>query len=230
MMMLAITGLAFLAIHIVPATPLRRTAVAAMGNGAYMGVFSVLSLVLIFLWVRAFNATGYDAALWGYPFWWPWVQAVILLFAAILAVAGLSSPNPTLPNKGQLLDRPGVGTGIFSVTRHPLMWAFGLWGIAHLISQPNWRGFWFFGLFAVTALLGAALQESRKAEEYGASWERFAAKTSFVPFVAILQGRAKLSLSEIGWWRIGLALAVWAVLLHLHTWLFRVSPLPGLIQ
>jgi uncharacterized membrane protein len=228
MVMLAIAGLAFLAIHLVPATPLRRAAVAAIGEGPYTGVFSALSLVLIFLWVRAFNATAYDPALWTYPGWWPWAKAAILLLAAILAVAGLSSPNPTLPNKGQLLERPDVGAGVFAITRHPLMWAFGLWGIAHFVSQPNWRGFWFFGLFAVTALWGAAVQERRKAAQYGASWDRFAAKTSFVPFLAILQGRARLSLAEIGWWRIGLGVLLWALLLHLHTWLFRVPPLPGL--
>jgi uncharacterized membrane protein len=228
MMMLAIAGLAFLAIHVVPATPLRRSVTAAIGESAYLGLFSVISLVLIWLWVRAFNATGPDTALWTYPAWWPWLKAVVLALAAILAVAGLSSPNPTLPNKGQLLDRPGVGAGIFAVTRHPLMWAFGLWGTAHFISQPNWRGFWFFGLFAVTALLGAVLQEKRKAEEYGASWQRFAAKTSFVPFLAILQGRTKLSFRDIGWWRIGLGLLLWALILHLHPWLFRVAPLPGL--
>jgi uncharacterized membrane protein len=57
-----------------------------------------------------------------------------------------------LPQGGALLERPDVAAGIFAVTRHPLMWSFGLWGIAHLISQPNWRGFWFFGLFAIVLM------------------------------------------------------------------------------
>jgi uncharacterized membrane protein len=126
--MLAIAGLAFLGIHILPATPLRQKAVAAIGEGAYLGMFSVVSLALIWLWVRAFNATAYDAALWSYPEWWPWLKAAIMLIAALLLVAGLSSPNPTLPQSGKLLERPDVGAGIFAVTRHPLMWSFGLWG------------------------------------------------------------------------------------------------------
>lgn len=228
MAMLALAGLVFLAIHIVPATPLRRTAVAAMGEGAYMGVFSVLSLLSIWWWVSLFNGTAYDAGAWSYPAWWPWLKAALMLLAAVLFVGGLTSPNPTLPQGGKLLERPDVGQGIFAVTRHPLMWAFGLWGIAHFISQPNWRGFWFYGLFALTAIGGAALQERRKAATFGASWDRFAAKTSFAPFVAVLQGRARLSLAEIGWWRIGVAVLLWAMMLHLHVWLFRVSPLPGL--
>lgn len=229
MAMLAIAGLAFLAIHIIPATPLRRSVTAAIGEGPYMGLFSLLSVILIFFWVQGFRSAGSDAVLWAYPAWWPYLKAVILLFAAVLFVGGLSSPNPTLPRAGQLLERPDVGAGIFAVTRHPMMWAFGLWGIAHFISLPNWRSFWFFGLFAATAILGAVLQERRKAEEFGASWDRFTAKTSFVPFGAILSGRAKLDLGQIGWWRIGLAVVIWALFLYLHGWLIGVSALPGLI-
>ena len=228
MTMLALAGLIFLAIHIVPATPLRRSVTGAIGEGPYMGLFSLISLLSIFWWVRAFNGTAYDPPLWAFAAWWPWLKAAILLFAAVLFVGGLSSPNPTLPRGGKLLERPDVGQGIFAITRHPLMWSFGLWGTAHLLSQPNWRGFWFFGLFALTAIGGAALQERRKAAQYGASWDSFAAKTSFFPMLAVLQGRARLSLAEIGWWRIAVAVLLWALMLYLHPWLFGAVPLPGL--
>lgn len=228
MEMLILAGLVFLAIHSVPATPLRQKAVSVVGENVYLGVFSLLSLASIWWWVQAFNSADYGAALWRYPDWWPWLKAVVLLLAFILAVGGLASPNPILPQSGKLLERSDVGQGVFAITRHPLMWGLGLWGIAHLISQPNWRGFWFFGLFAIAAIGGSFLQERRKAGTYGASWDRFAAKTSFIPFLAVLQGRAKLSLSEIGWWRIGVAVLIWALLLHLHLWLFGAPPLPGL--
>jgi uncharacterized membrane protein len=108
------------------------------------------------------------------------------------------------------------------------MWSLGLWGIMHFVSQPDWRGFWFFGIFALVALGGAYVQEIRKARQYGPSWERFAAKTSFVPFVALAQGQARLHFADIGWWRIALAAVLWAAILHLHPLLFGVSPLPGM--
>jgi uncharacterized membrane protein len=146
----------------------------------------------------------------------------------VLAVAGISSPNPTLPNAGTLLERPSVASGIFAVTRHPMMWGFALWGIAHFISEPDWRGFWFFGIFAITALGGVYLQERRKARTFGPSWGRFKAKTSFVPFVALAQGRASLRLAEIGWWRIALGVLLWALVLHFHLRWFGAPPLPGL--
>ena len=226
MTILAIAALLFLAIHVVPATPLRGQAVASMGERAYLGVFSLISILSIWWWVRAFEGAPHGAALWSYAPWWPGLKAVILLLAFVLFVGGVSSPNPSLPNAGKLLDQPGVGAGVFAITRHPLMWAFGLWGIAHFISQPNWRGFWFFGLFAITALGGSVLQEMRKARNYGAAWQKFAAKTSFIPFLALLQGRAHLRFADIGWWRMGLALLLWAAMLLLHAQLFGVPPFP----
>lgn len=228
MTLLAIAGVLFLAIHVVPATPLRARAVAAMGEGAYMGLFSLFSLAIFVWWAAAFRVTPSDPTAWDYAVWWPWLKAPLLLLAAVLFVGGLSSPNPTLPNAGKLLERPDVGQGVFAITRHPLMWSFALWGIAHLVSQPNWRGFWFYGLFAATALAGAVLQERRKAITYGASWDRFTAKTSFVPFLAMARGRARFRFADLGWWRIALGIALWAAVLHLHSYLFRVSPLPGL--
>ncbi len=228
MEMLALAGLLFMGIHFLPGTPLRGAAINAVGEQVYLGIYSVISLALIWWWVTAFNATAYDVPLWVYPGWWPWVKAALLLFAAVLLVGAFSQPNPSVPKGGELLGRPDIGSGVFAITRHPGMWAFGLWAIVHLISQPNWRGFWFYGLFAITALGGAYLQEQRKRRELGEGWARFEAKTSFLPFLAILQGRAKFSLSAIGWWRIGVAVVIWAALLHFHTWLFGASPLPGL--
>lgn len=228
MTMLAIAGLIFLAIHILPVTQLRARAVAAIGEDRYLGAFVVASLVTFSIWTWMFALAPAGERAWYYPTWWPWLKAVILLFAFVLFVAGVSSPNPTAVRQGQLLERSDVGAGVFAITRHPLMWAFGLWGAAHFVSQPDWRGFWFFGIFAITALGGAWLQEIRKAKVYGAGWANFAAKTSFLPFLALAQGRARLRFDDIGWWRIGLAVMIWALLLYLHPWLFRVSPLPGL--
>jgi uncharacterized membrane protein len=228
MTMLAIAGLLFLSIHFIPATRLRGQAVATVGEERYMGLFAVLSLATFFWWAWAFERAPIGERAWYYPAWWPYLKAVVMLFAFMLFVAGVSSPNPTAVRQGQLLERPDVGAGIFAITRHPLMWSFGLWGIMHFVSQPDWRGFWFFGIFALVALGGAYVQEIRKARQYGASWERFAAKTSFVPFVALAQGRAKLHFADIGWWRIVLAAVLWAAILHLHPLLFGVSPLLGM--
>ena len=60
----------------------------------------------------------------------------------------------------------------------------------------------------------------------GPTWEAFAGQTSNVPFAAILSGRQKLSLGEIGWWRILLGVVVWAALAWGHPYMFGVAALP----
>lgn len=223
---LAFLGLLFLAIHAIPATSLRARAISTMGQGAYMGLFSALSLVIFIVWTYAFGNAAHDTPLWIAPAWWLWLKALLMLFAFLLLAGSVTAPNPTAPNAGNLLDRPDIATGIMAITRHPMMWAFAIWGLTHLISQPNLRGLFFFGIFAATAISGAILQEKRKAATYGERWQHFVAKTSFVPFMAILQGRAHLTISELGWWWIGLAILLWAAILHLHSWLFNAIPLP----
>ena len=52
-----------------------------------------------------------------------------------------------------------------------------------------------------------------------------AERPSAVPFGAIVSGRQKLSLGEIGWWRILLAVVIYAALLFAHPYLFGVNPL-----
>ncbi len=151
MTILAIAGLIFLAIHLVPATRLRAQAMAAIGEGPYTGLFVVASLASFFFWAWAFEQAPVGERAWYYPDWWPWLKAMIMLLAFILLVGGLTSPNPTAVRQGEFRERPDVGHGIFAITRHPLMWAFGIWGppissasrtgaaSGFSASSPSWR-------------------------------------------------------------------------------------------
>ena len=49
-----------------------------------------------------------------------------------------------------------------------------------------------------------------------------------MPFAAILDGRASLSLKAIGWWQIAVAAVLWAVILYFHMRWFGAQPLPFL--
>ncbi len=152
------------------------------------------------------------------------MQAVLILFSFILMFGGLLTPNPSTPIGAQALENPNVADGIFAITRHPVMWGVAIWAVTHMVSQATWRGFAFFGAFAATALIGSWLQQNRKRDTVP-GWAAFEAKTSFFPFAAILQGRAKFSLRAIGWMPIAIALIAWAAILHFHFWLFSVQPL-----
>ena len=80
------------------------------------------------------------------------------------------------------------------------------------------------GAIIATALAGMPSLDAKYARREPARWPAFAAATSILPFAAIAQGRNKLVLSEIGWWRPLLAVVVWVVLIALHPWLFGVDP------
>jgi uncharacterized membrane protein len=83
----------------------------------------------------------------------------------------------------------------------------------------------FFGSLAALALVGTFLIDARRTRENAPGWGVFLQATSNLPFVAILERRQKLVASEIGLWRVALALAAYVVLFWLHPWLFGVSPL-----
>ena len=78
----------------------------------------------------------------------------------------------------------------------------------------------------VLALFGTASIAAKRRRVLGDRWSGFAARTSNIPFAAILTGRQKLRLGEIGVIKPIIALAVYAALLFAHPYLFGVPALP----
>jgi uncharacterized membrane protein len=221
---LALAAALFLVVHLLPSTRLRPAAISAIGEPAYAAVFSLISLAGIIWLFMAFFAAPASAKLWDPSGLWVWIQAALIWFSFVLIGGGLAAPNPTLMGQSDALNREGAGTGIFAITRHPIMWGIGLWAFAHLISQANLRGLLFFGSLGLLAIGGSWLQEKRKSAEIGPAWAEFAARTSFVPFQAIIQGRNKIGLRGLPYRLLVAATLMWAAVLHAHLWLFGVSP------
>jgi uncharacterized membrane protein len=208
----------------ISSTPLRAWLVARLGERAYLGLYSLLALGAI-IWVIGAYARAPYAPLWPTPAWLAWVPLIVMPFALVLAVSGLSTLNPTAVGAPDTLGRAEPVRGIFRVTRHPFMWSVGLWAGAHIIANGDLAGLVLFATFGTLALLGTWLIDRKFAARRGADWQRFAAATSNLPFAAILAGRQRLVLAEIGWWRIALALVVYVGLLAAHPWLFGASPI-----
>jgi len=112
------------------------------------------------------------------------------------------------------------------ITRHPFLWGVAIWAIGHLIVNGDPASMVLFGTMLVLALFGTASIDAKRRRALGPKWDAFAAQTSNAPFGAIASGRQKLSLGEVGWWRILLAIAVWALLAWAHPFLFGVGALP----
>jgi uncharacterized membrane protein len=201
-------------------TRLRPALVGRMGEGPYRGVYSLIALVAFVLLAMAYNRAPY-VELW-YLGWGRHVTAILMLLAAILLVAGLSERNPSSVGQEKALAHPEPARGIQRVTRHPVMWAVGLWAIGHLFANGDLAALLLFGGIGVLALAGTVLIDAKLARRFGDEWQAFAAHTSNVPFLAITRGHQRFALGEIGWARLAGGLALYLALVLAHPWLFGV--------
>jgi len=224
---LLLASLLFLGIHIViSGTPLRDRLVAMMGEKAYQGLFSLLSLGAI-VWMSISYGRADYVELWPAPAIAVWLTPLLVFLAMLLAVIGLTTPNPTSAGAEGVLKKEHAASGIVAVTRHPFLWGVALWAIAHLVANGDLASLLLFGCFLLLALIGPHLIDAKRARRDPDNWARFAAETSWLPFQAIAQRRASLSLGDIGWWRPLLAVVIYAVfVLFAHQWLFGVSAHP----
>ena len=104
------------------------------------------------------------------------------------------------------------------------MWAILLWAGAHLLAIGSLQSVVFFGGLLLLAAAGTTLQDARNAAALGEQWARFRALTSNVPFAAVLQRRNRVVWREIGWAGPAAGLALFAVALYFHPWLFGQRP------
>jgi uncharacterized membrane protein len=100
------------------------------------------------------------------------------------------------------------------ITRHPIMWGFMLWALAHILARGDTKSLVFFGSFLVLAGIGTLFMDARKKAH--PDWPRFAAVTSHIPFAAIAQGRNRVVWREIGWLRPAIGLALFVAVLAFH--------------
>lgn len=220
---LALAAFAFLAAHFaLSAAPVRRLLVGAIGEWPFRIAYSVVAIALFAWMMWAFGAAP-RVQLWHSPVALKHLSLTIMPIAWILLVCSYTQRNPTAVGQ----DRPGAlhAHGILKVTRHPAMWAIALWALAHLLASGAAGPSIVFLAMGALALGGAWHSDRRRAAIDGPEWTAFARETSFVPLAALLGGRTRMKLAEIGWWRIALGLVIHGVVLYLHGRLFGVAPL-----
>jgi uncharacterized membrane protein len=220
MPLLIVAALIWLFIHIgISGTRLRDVVVAGIGEGPFRGLFALLSILGIVFLVFAWNAAP-TTPLWYAPDWLRWVLVAVMLVAFLLFVASVNRQNPTMIGSE---TNPQPPRGMQRITRHPMLWSFALWSGVHIIGNGDTAALVFFGAFLVTALAGMPSIDAKLARREPATWPALSAATSIVPFVAIAQGRNHFVPREIGWLTPLIAVVLWAVVLHLHPWLFGVA-------
>lgn len=220
----------FVLLHLlVSGTRLRDALAGTIGPGPYMGLFSLASiggLAWLGFAFAAANGSPENAVYWQATPATRGLQLALQLLATLLVVPGLTTPNPTSVRQEGALERPDVVKGMLRITRHPFLWGVAVWAAGHLIVNGDRASLVLFGSLLVLALFGTSSIDAKRRRALGPTWDAFAAQTSNLPFAAIASGRQSLKLGEIGWWRIALALVVWAALAWGHPYLFGVHALP----
>ncbi len=203
----------FVGSHFLLSHPLRRPVVAAIGEGAFLGLYSVVAVAALAWLSMAYRAAPPSQPLWpvGDAIWA--VATVTMLIAAILLVGSVTG-NPALPNPGAAVAVPPAARGVFAVTRHPMMWSFALWGACHIAVFPQAANIILAVAIIILALAGAALQDRKKRILQPERWRAWEARTSYWPFGAIATGRARLG--GFGWHALGGGLILWLAATWAH--------------
>lgn len=218
----------FLLLHSIPPMHnVKGRLIALCGRPVYYGLYSIVSLLAVVWLIHAVWAAPY-LELWPFVPWEARLTAHVMPFAAVLFVAGFVRPNPL--SIGYATGYDPQRPGIVGIVRHPVLWGFALWSGAHLFPNGDLAAVIFFGGCLLLALLGMVIVDRRKQRLMGVTrWQKLAQGTSNIPFLGFSRG-GSLRLTPRDGVGILLGLALFALLLALHPYLFNAYPLSGFVE
>jgi len=221
----------FLGIHLlISGTRVRDAITGMIGEGPYMGLFSLASLGAIVWLVMSYNAaqkSGADPLLYSFGPGIVHLGIPVVALAFFLGIQGLLLPNPTSIRQEASAAKEGTVAGVLRITRHPFLWGVALWSAFHLAANGDQASVVLFGTFFVLSILGTFSIDAKRKRKMGEAWTAFAAKTSNIPFAAIVSGRTSLRLAEDFGWRFWATALVFLAVLFSHARIIGVSPFPG---
>jgi uncharacterized membrane protein len=214
---LAAANAAFVGSHFAMSHPLRRPMVTALGAGGFQIVYSLVSFAalgwvyLAFIAAPPADLTGSGEI--------GWIIATLLTWPAMVLLAGSLIGNPALPTPLAEQQARAEPKGVFRVTRHPMMWAIGLWAASHLILFWSTRTMITAAAMGFLALVGARLQDGKKAALMGEAWGEWSRKTSWWPrWGRFLTVGAMPLLAGTALWLAGMWLHLWRAGIPAGVW------------
>ena len=172
------SAIAFVGTHFLLSHPLRRPLVRAAGERGFQGIYSLVALLTFGSAVYFYDAIGDEPPLWdsGEA---GWIAATLLMWLGAILFVGSFFRNPALVGSRGPAGGP---SGVFAITRHPMMWGFALWAISHLLVIATPKALVFDSAIILLAVAGSAAQDRKKARQMGEAWHEWTAQTAFVPF------------------------------------------------
>lgn len=181
--LLALASIVFVGTHFLMSHPLRAALVSALGERGFTGVYSLVALLTFGWMIWAYGPASAEAP---QPLWEAgrtgYVVATLLMWLGSVLFVGSLRRNPALPRPGKVIARIDEPRGVYSITRHPMMWGFTLWSATHAIVHPTTASLILCATVALLALVGAALQDAKKEKLLGDVWRDWQSKTSFLPY------------------------------------------------
>lgn len=207
MLELIAANVAFVGTHFAMSHPLRPAMAKALGATGFQVVYSIVSLGT-FAWVYLAFKAAPPADLGGSGDI-GWIIATALTLPAMILFAGSLMGNPALPTPMAEQQARAKPKGVFTITRHPMMWGFGLWALSHIVLFWSTRTMITAFAMGFLALVGADMQDRKKRELMGEAWAEWESHTSYWPR---LSGFATAGMVP---WIGGIALFVGLSYLHL---------------
>lgn len=204
-------SIAFTGGHFALSHPLRAPLVRVLGEKPFLGLYSLVALASMAWMALAFRASppgngGVTGPLGDVL----WAAASLLTLAALVLLFGSFRGNPALPDTPAEKVAATSPTGVFAVTRHPMMWGIGLWAIAHILIGWSARTTIVASSILILALVGSHLQDRKKAALMGMAWTQWESRTSFWP------RWSRLASVGLPLWLVALVLWLAATYGHIH--------------
>ncbi len=219
---LAALWTAFAGTHVwMSSAGLRARLIDRLGPTGFQGVYSLVALATFIPLVWIFWGHRHAGPLlWttiGPPEIARYANYVLMATALALFVCSLV-PSAAAPSAMQATG-PAEVRGVTRITRHPMLAAFGTFGIAHLLMNGNLGDVVFFGGFPLFTWIGGRHQDDRKTRQVP-GYDRVVATTSIMPFAAILTGRQQMVTRELPLVPLAVGLALTVVIRQYHDVLF----------
>ena len=180
---LELAAASFVGSHFILSHPLRRPLARALGERGFLLLYSLVALATFGWMVWAYGRIGAEELRWQ-PGAAMVVAATLMTWIGAVLFVGSFVKNPALPHPEARPRNFGEPRGVFRITRHPMMWGFGLWALSHALVNPTPSGWVLSEAIFVLAILGALFQDFRKRRTLGSAWRQWEGRTSFVPFLA----------------------------------------------
>lgn len=213
--LLLLASVLFFGTHLgVSSTPLRGSLVSRVGERGYLGIYSLLAAVTLGFMIYAYTHVSHANFIWLPNIAEHAFTKTLMPFAFILLVSGFAAKNPTAVMGDAALEAPLAG--IFKITRHPVQWAILLWALGHLVSNGDMASITFFGTFALLSAFGMAAIDARRRFREEPAWQEFYDVTSTIPFMAMARGKNSLTLAELDWVSVGVAIVLFVLVYIFH--------------